>query len=367
LISSKVSWWINTGLSDVKLDSLKEQQQHQLLTIRGLLAYGVLKHCLSLRHGVKYGLDTRPERKRLAVPYDACDSPSERTEFKHPDCATVFTHLSYYAVGLTRVQIDEAFQLLLQLPYAAQHRFYHCCFEVAEPGMTEPQLYDSIDKINISSGVQLTALAKIFRYNVPLIDFWLTRMILPQDTRNYPAQLVSNSWHLANVKHIVGFSGTNDSNDFLPLLVHAVDMQNMPELRATNGKMMDLIISQSSGRVEYIQDAVDDRGAEIEQWKLVTQRAVERGCHALLDAGALLSGPTNKQVAAYVLSLLCSDGDQKTNRHGLLGVTYYDRERNQWVFEIFPRQVFDHAVSPVPERDSFVYYSQKHTRGVDMK
>jgi Protein of unknown function (DUF3638)/Protein of unknown function (DUF3645) len=356
-----------TGSSDVKLDSLTEQQQHQLLTIRGLLACGALKHCLSLRHGVNYGLDTRPERKRLAVPYDACDSPSERTEFAHPDCATVFTHLSYYSVGLTRVQIADAFHILLQLPRAAQQRQYHCCFEAAKFGLEEPQLYDSIDKIDISSSVQLTALAKIFRYNVPLIDFWLTRITLPQDTRNYSAQLVSNSWHLANVTRCVGFSGTNDSNDLLPLLVHPVDMQNIPELAATNGKMIDLIISQSSDRVEYIQVAVDDQGADIEQWKLVTQRAVERGCHALLDAGALLSGPTNRQVAAYVLSLLCSDGDQKTNRHGLLGVTYYDRERNQWVFENFQRQVFDHAVSPVPERDSFVYYSQKHTRGVDMK
>jgi hypothetical protein len=224
----------------------------------------------------------------------------------------------------------------------------------------------------MSNSVQRTALASIFRYNVPLIDFWLRRITLPQDTRNYSAQLASNSWHLANVTRSVGFSGTTDSNDLLPLWVHPVDnMRTMPELRATNFKMIDLIISQSSGRVEYIQGAVDDRGSEIEQWKLVIQRAVERGCHSLLDAGALLSGPTNNQIAAYdiVLSLLsnCSDGDQKTNRHGLLGVTYYDRERNQWVFEFFQHQVFDHAVSPVPERDSFVYYSQKHTRGVDMK
>jgi Protein of unknown function (DUF3645) len=105
-----------TGSTAVKLASLTAPQQYQLLTIRGLLACGALKHCIPLRHGVNYGVDAQPQRKRLAVPYDACDSPSERTEFAHSDnCAIAFTLLSYCRVGLTRVQVAEAFHLLFHM------------------------------------------------------------------------------------------------------------------------------------------------------------------------------------------------------------------------------------------------------------
>jgi hypothetical protein len=247
---------------------------------------------------------------------------SERTEFAHPDNCAIF--LPICRIIVLDSQVCKSPRLFIcccnfhMLPSAASIGVALRLLKPGKAGMAEPRLYDSIDKIDMSNSVQFTALASIFRYNVPLIDFSLRRITLPQDTRNYSAQLSSNSWHLANVTRSVDFSGTNDSNDLLPLLVHPVDMRNMPELRATSGKIIDLIISQPSGRVEYIQGAVDDRGSEIEQWKLVTQRAVERGCRALLDAGALLTGPTNKQIAAYVLSLLCSDGDQKSNRHGLL-------------------------------------------------
>lgn len=53
---------------------------------QGFLACSVLQHCIQKRHSVDYGI-RRSFGKRLAVPYRASNTPSDRSEFGHPDCA----------------------------------------------------------------------------------------------------------------------------------------------------------------------------------------------------------------------------------------------------------------------------------------
>lgn len=52
----------------------------------------------------------------MAVPFRACDTPSERAEFKHPDAAIVKTQLAYYQAGLQAEQLREALLAALSLP-----------------------------------------------------------------------------------------------------------------------------------------------------------------------------------------------------------------------------------------------------------
>ena len=69
--------------------------------MRGLLAYGIIEHCFTLRNGVDYGVPGADNKKRVGVPYEAADVPSKRSEYSHPDVATVLSYLSYYSRGLT--------------------------------------------------------------------------------------------------------------------------------------------------------------------------------------------------------------------------------------------------------------------------
>ena len=69
--------------------SLTEQKLDELMAFRGLLSFEVLEHCLVKRHRVDYGVDRAKGRKRLAVPFRACDTPVPRAEFGHPDLALV--------------------------------------------------------------------------------------------------------------------------------------------------------------------------------------------------------------------------------------------------------------------------------------
>lgn len=63
-------------------------------------------------------------RKRLAVPYRAADTPSERSEYAQPDTALALTTLAYYGDGLSRVEMVEAVTGLLRMGPSAQRAFY---------------------------------------------------------------------------------------------------------------------------------------------------------------------------------------------------------------------------------------------------
>jgi hypothetical protein len=66
---------------------------------------------------------------RLAVPYHACDVPSQRAEFKHPDVSILLTHLSYYEEGLTEDDLMNAVTALQPSPdssLSTQQAIYRC-------------------------------------------------------------------------------------------------------------------------------------------------------------------------------------------------------------------------------------------------
>ena len=114
---------------------------NDLLALRGLLATGLLEHCLLLRHHVNYGTDARRGKtRRVAVPYRASDTPSDRAEYAHPDIMIILTQLSYYYSGLSRADIKEAVSKLLTLGPMAQRDFYNQWLRYSRSTMTDDQL-----------------------------------------------------------------------------------------------------------------------------------------------------------------------------------------------------------------------------------
>jgi hypothetical protein len=77
---------------------------------------------------------SRPDAKqktRMAVPYEACDLPSLRSEYKHPDSAIILTILSYYQVGLSEKALRDVVKGLNELPEGMRQTKYRCvlpCF-----------------------------------------------------------------------------------------------------------------------------------------------------------------------------------------------------------------------------------------------
>ncbi len=62
----------------------RSERLADLLVLRGMLAGGLLAHCLSRRPSVDFGVP-KGRSKSLAVPYVAADTPHPRSEFAQPD------------------------------------------------------------------------------------------------------------------------------------------------------------------------------------------------------------------------------------------------------------------------------------------
>ena len=82
----------------------------------------------------------------MAVPYEACDLPSQRSEYKHPDTAIVLTLLSYYQVGLSKAALCDVVRGLGTLPDGKRNTKYKYAPssvpapEVAMSALTPPPL-----------------------------------------------------------------------------------------------------------------------------------------------------------------------------------------------------------------------------------
>jgi hypothetical protein len=188
--------------------NLSDQQLSDVLVLRGFLVGGLLRHCLLKRHRVDFGV-ARPGKRRVAVPFRFADTPDERSEFAHPDCAIAFTVLSYYHDGLTRLELDLTLKTLLTLGDSAQHNFYGLWFKASCSDQSAVdhalfELIDCIEKIDLTNQVQFEKLCHIYSHNMYTINFYLNYCVLPYETEQFESRRVCFPFH--NLNYDVHFS-----------------------------------------------------------------------------------------------------------------------------------------------------------------
>ncbi|MEW5310745.1 MAG: hypothetical protein WDW38_002512 [Sanguina aurantia] len=340
--------------------ALQEHQFNHLLALRGLLACSILQHGLEKRHCVDFGVSRSPSaRKRLAVPFRAAHTPAERSEFAQPDVALLLTHVSYYHDGLSKAELLAALKVLLGMGGNTQAAHYNAWLETSSAGIAAGDLeaVDSVLKIDTSNSLQLELLFKCFSHNMHVINFWLTYCVFPTETKQFPQRLACNAWHLADNAQgmVVGFSGTNDNHRLLPLQVKQHMQEEEQALKATNGKMLAVILDNP----EYSTLATGSQGRQPDPtWKSLLDAAVGKGVHALLDCGALLAGISNRQAAEYLL--------QRLDRRRFLGVSFFLEGHGWSVLDTHGRCLPCHS-SPIAEREAFVIFDDARCRGADLQ
>ena len=352
---------------ELKTLGLSDEHLHDVLALRGLIAYDILLHCLKKRHRVDYGIN--PEgRKALAVPFRGADTPSPRSEFSHPDCAIVQTQISYYGQGLTRAQVKLSFDELLRKGQAARKTIYKEWLDLSKDRMDTDNFLAicKVDKIDMTNDAQFDILFKHFQKNYRTIDFWLNNCVYPSELDLYPQRLMANSWHLASNtnNHVVGFSGTNDNHRILPLQVK----QHLPwgttdrmwsKLLATNGKMLDVIIKRTKKCIEISEGSSHASLLNFIKSSVMKQLPVD----ALIDAGALLAGRSNRDIAqTLVKEYLFGEGSPS-----LQGVTFFDMDTDVWMILEQSGRCLPKDQSPLHERDTFAVFDEPRCRGVDLK
>eukprot|EP00198_Chlamydomonas_reinhardtii_P008814 XP_001698151.1 predicted protein [Chlamydomonas reinhardtii] len=344
-----------------------------VLALRGLLGGGILRHGLTLRNQVDYGIDRRKAsiassatrtRTRMAVPYRAAHTPSERSEFAQPDVALLLTHLAYRYDGLTLPEFTAAVDRLLHgLGKEAAADHYREWVGLSAESIPQDELarFSDVNQLDASSSSQMAAMHRHLRRNTAVVDFWLRYCVLPAETRQYPQRLGASAWDLAAAgARVMGFSGTNDNYRLLPLRLH----QAAPEdaaLKATNGRMLDVTIKHTRGF--HTLSSVEDSGG-VPVWQSLLQMALDTGAHAVLDCGALMAGTSNRRAAEY---LLAGPRLQRLQQLRFRGVTYFDEAARGWVVLEHTGRCLPRASSPLQEHETFVLYDEARCRGADLK
>lgn len=315
-----------------------------LLALRGLLAFGLLHSRLTKRHAIDYG--TRPGDKSLAVPYRSARTPSERAEFADADITVILTHLAWYFEGLSRTAFRDTLASLKKKGVSAQEDIYSMCLARVAPELAPEVLtrIDRVAKLEEDDNSQMELLFELFHKNPEFINVWLSDIVLPRDTSQYPQTLTANAWHLAAMPHVVGFSGTKENRLLLPMFVE-MDASPDAHVRATDGENLRKIFAAAVCATERIESEL-----ELLDW-------AAKNAQCLIDVGGLMSSFDNRDVALTLLKR----GQLPASSQG---VVFYEKE---WKFLLRSGVVSSLRESPVKEKDAFVFFDEAQCRGVDMR
>ncbi len=260
-------------------------------------------------------------------------------------------------------QLRQAFETLLDLSQVAQTMFYDEWLHLSKGDVPAVNLerINRVEKIDLSNNEQFIELKKYFSFNVNTINFWLNRRVFPVDMQHRQKRLSANSWHLAQ-GGVIGFSGTNDNYRNLPLLV----TQHFPNLKAegapkwhyqvwrdmlsTNGMMLQIIIS------ETIECEELPNGPAIDSILARLSDPTKPQCQVIIDAGALLAGNDNFDVASKLL-----------NKVHFPAVAFPDTHDGSWHILDKLGRVLPIDQSPIPQDNCFVFFDEPRCRGSDRK
>lgn len=245
----------------------------------------------------------------------------------------------------------QTFRILAKKPNAIA--IYGKWIDSIAPALIDPtiQIYSSI---NLSDKHQRdSVLFPLFKYNMHIIDFWLSNVVFLHEAISFESKLMCTAWdlcgeHLKN--RVTGFSGTNDTKGILPLPIAQNDLD---ELKNTNENVRKILLQPENQCYRKLPSNVN--GQEI------LQMLRADGIPVLIDSGALLWELNNLQVAKEWLKLF-------TNCPLYEAVIYFDErdvlqtiDRNDVVTD------FDCSVYRENLNRCLVYLDDSHTRGTDLK
>lgn len=281
------------------LEGLPDSSKVVALCLRGMLEHNVLKIALFKRWRVDYG--NHPTRKgfNMAVPYRAKDIAAERTEFGHPDVALSLTFAHYYLAGLRKKELRDVFERLKRMSNSDAKAEYSNW--VGSGQMTkEMEGFASYEGVNIEDSAFFeTKLFPVFRKNMRVIRFWLVKIVLPVEAKQFPKKLSSTAPELCRNPQLgkfwtavtTGFSGTDDLSLLLPPTIVQANLEN---LKKTNGVQLKNILRKENNHYSHLVD--ENTTNELLKRVLATKSDNSRisDINVVLDAGALVLHKSNR-------------------------------------------------------------------------
>lgn len=223
--------------------------------------------------------------------------------------------------------------------------------ESVQSDLVELQI-ETYSGINLSDSEQKLRIYNTYRFNMHVIDFYLSKLVFPREAKIFVKKLMCTTWDLCSdmLEHrLTGFSGTNDTRNILPMAVHQDDLK---ELESTNEDVRRTLLSPENQEYAGLEPNVSG--------KAILQKLIEHDIPVLVDAGALMLELNNEQVAEKWLALSseqCFDAAVYFDSNDVIQTV--DRKGIVTEFECSVyREKLDRCL---------VYLDDVHTRGTDLK
>lgn len=325
-----------------------ESMTKSILLLKGVFSSGILRCALAQkRWRVNYGLD--PSRSLLAVPFNAKDTPTARSEWSHPDFCIVLTCLSYYYEGLKNDQLRACIEALA-LTDQAQEKYD---LWVADAPLLPPA-FKHVEAINlINTGQYETDIFPPLRFSKAAIDFYLANVVFPSQMKEFPHKLSASGWDIAREKShpTTGFSGTNDSRYVLPL---SIIQSDLPALLSTNASVMERLLRPEN----TFADSSHELSGGVFDADCLLRLALKLNARVILDVGAQVL-EHNEDISRQWLH--CASA------HDAEAVVFFDANSNICVLtrdDVIESLVVS-LFAKMLDR-CLIYLDQDHTRGTDL-
>jgi hypothetical protein len=272
-------------------------QTKRLLLLRGLLVQRILMTALKKRYNVQYGIDQR--RAPLAVPFIAKGTPTELSEFGHPDVAILLTILAFYYAGLSFQQLRQSLVNIAKTD--DPNRVYDSFIQ----GTRVPDSLREFDNLNEDDSFQLSTLWEHIKYSTTVINYYLNTFVFPRHAKQFSVKLQANAFDLplttpdlkAAGARSTGFSGTNDVRNLLP---STCPQNELPSLQHTNAMVITYLLAQRNRRYEVAwNEGTGRRSTELDL--LCRLKALK--IRTLIDAGAMILELSNLDVVKAWLEI----------------------------------------------------------------
>ena len=326
-----------------------EELANVIFALKGILSHKILFHVLSYRHRVNYGLDTLPSgelRKSIAIPFRAKDEPAVRSEFSHPDIMIGFTLLSYVYQGLSFQQLNQCLT-----------RLYQTCREFSAVLTQWDPIFTGRE--NISTDAAL-GYANRLRSNRQAIFFYCNHFVFPNGTKQFTIKVSGNAETLVRHAVMQGFSGTEGRKMIMPLRTHSHNYDEQ-----ANGKMMHIVMRDKNKAVHPVDyDSSEQLLGHFLGYIKSNISSPTARCCVLIDAGALITGLSNKDVAKYLLSEIPHYAGEAVE---FLGVTYFDETARQLSVLLRSGNTIALNQCQIANKHLFTYLDNARARGTDIK